>query len=116
MRTVLKLSETVRRRFQPMRMPNSVRYSLFIFFVCSLLVPGSSGEVKHDVSSSQNEQRHGNRTFYNFSNFTVYFSLLDDVFGHLSSSHNISEKCRLDTRLLLEKAGDGDRNALKSKY
>lgn len=51
----------------------------------------------------------------NFKNLSVYLSFLDDIFSHLSSYSDTSEKCKLETNILLQKAKDGDSKALKSK-
>lgn len=101
------------------------RTSFCLFLLSFVLLKFSRAEFEqHNVSSQHNFSSDINRDSQalpnlnlhaNFKNLTVYLSFLDDIFSHLSSSRNISETCRNETKRLLEKADEGDSNALKSK-
>lgn len=101
------------------------RTSFYLFVLCFVLLQLSRAEFEqHNVSSQRKSKSDKNpdsqalpnlNLHTNFKNLTVYLSFLDDIFNHLSSSQNISETCRNETNRLLQKADEGDSNALKSK-
>lgn len=101
------------------------RTSFYLFVLSFLLLQFSRAEFEqHNVSNqhkSESDKNHDSQALpnlnvhTNFKNLTVYLAFLDDIFSHLSSSQNISEECRSETNRLLQKADEGDSNALKSK-
>lgn len=100
-----------------MRVFERTRFSLLVFIFVLLQFSRaefeqrkSNSDKNHDSQALPNLNLHTN-----FKNLTVYLSFLDDIFSHLSSSQNVSKTCRNETNRLLQKADDGDSNALKSK-